>query len=406
MIATGDRIQTIGMTEIPFPPKPSVETRRFTLDGSSELERRLGRTCEAVLAGTRKIIPGRKLEALLLGGGYGRGEGGVLKTETGDRPYNDLEFYVFIRGNHWLNEQRYGDALHHLSGELTPDAGVEVEFKITSPARFRHSPASMFYYDLVAGHRRFWGGDGLFSYCTHHRDARNLPLSEATRLLMNRCSGLLFAREKLGHNPLTDADADFIGRNLAKAQLAFGDAVLTVFDQYHWSCLERHRRLKQLVAGEETPWLPEVCRHHAAGLHFKLHPCRASPDAATTLQSQFEEISALALQLWLWLESRRLGRIFTSARDYALCPINKCPETNPWRNHLVNARVFGPPAFFQKHSSRHPRETVLNALALLLWEPSALNSDLTRRLQNEFSFSTNDESDSVAAYKKLWRHLN
>jgi hypothetical protein len=140
-------------------------------------------------------------------------------------------------------------------------------------------------------------------------------------------------------------------------------------------------------------------------LHFKLNPCRTTADTAT-FQSQFKEISARALQLWLWLESRRLNRIFISARDYALCPINKCPETNPWRNRLVNAKVFGPPALFQKRSHRHPREKVLNALALLLWEPSALNSDRTRRLQHELPFSAGDEPNSVDTYKKLWRHLN
>jgi hypothetical protein len=405
MNAAEDRIQTTGLTEMPCPANLPPKIKRFTLDGSDDLECHLGRICETVLASMQEIIRDGKLEALALGGGYGRGEGGVLKSETGDQPYNDLEFYVFIRGNHWSNERRYGDALHHLSEELAPIAGIEVEFKISSLARLRRSPASMFYYDLLAGHRQLCGGRGLFSDCAHHRDARSLPLSEATRLLMNRCSGLLFAREKLGTDPLTAAAADFIRRNLAKAQLALGDAVLTAFNQYHWSCLERHRRLKQLVAGEETPWLPEVLRHHAAGLRFKLHPDRTAPAAAASLQSQFEEISALALQLWLWLESRRLNHKFDSARDYVLCPANKCRETNPWRNRLVNAKVFGPAALFQKRSHRHPREKVLNALAILLWEPAALDSGLVRRLQSALPFTTDAKSNPVDEYEKLWRHL-
>src|SRR6266571_2140097 len=81
-------------------------TPRFTVDGSVELERQLARICKSVLAGVQSVVPGEKLEAILLGGGYGRGEGGVLKTESDDRPYNDLEFYVCLRGNVWLNEQR------------------------------------------------------------------------------------------------------------------------------------------------------------------------------------------------------------------------------------------------------------------------------------------------------------
>src|SRR5438445_13084871 len=91
---------------VEFAAKPNAvraeAAARFTLDGSDELERHLTQTCQKVLAGIQAIVPSRKLEALLLGGGYGRGEGGVLKTEAGNQPYNDLEFYVFIRGNTWL----------------------------------------------------------------------------------------------------------------------------------------------------------------------------------------------------------------------------------------------------------------------------------------------------------------
>ena len=44
-----------------------------------------------------------------LGGGYGRGEGGVLRSpESGeDQPYNDLEFYVFTRGSALIAERRF-----------------------------------------------------------------------------------------------------------------------------------------------------------------------------------------------------------------------------------------------------------------------------------------------------------
>src|SRR5207247_1531292 len=107
-----------------------LPTSRFTLDGGTELENHLARTCRQVLAGVQSIMPAEKLEAILLGGGYGRGEGGVLKTESGDRPYNDLEFYVCLRGNVWLNEQRFGRVIHAFAEELSPEAGVEVELKL------------------------------------------------------------------------------------------------------------------------------------------------------------------------------------------------------------------------------------------------------------------------------------
>src|SRR5688572_19525745 len=73
-----------------IPPEVDLQSR-FTTDGSRDLEQHLARTCAKIAAGIRGLVPESKLEAVILGGGYGRGEGGVLRTAEGDRPYNDLE---------------------------------------------------------------------------------------------------------------------------------------------------------------------------------------------------------------------------------------------------------------------------------------------------------------------------
>ncbi|PYL00605.1 MAG: hypothetical protein DME19_04510, partial [Verrucomicrobia bacterium] len=120
MIAVGDSARSVETTGVPHPLSRPGETKHFTLEGSDELEAHLERTCQQVLARVRRLIPERKLEGLLVGGGYGRGEGGVLKTEAGDRPYNDLELYVFLRGNNFVNQRRYQAPLHELGKRLSP----------------------------------------------------------------------------------------------------------------------------------------------------------------------------------------------------------------------------------------------------------------------------------------------
>lgn len=376
--------------------------KRFTRDGSNELEWRLARLCEKVLSGVRGIIPRYKLEAIMLGGGYGRGEGGVLSTEAGDQPYNDLEFYVLVRGNRFVNRRFHSACLDHLAEELSHGAGVEIEFKIISLAELRRSGLSMFYYDLVMGHRWIFGNENLLSGCGHHRAAQLIPMSEATRLMMNRCSGLLFAREKLRRGSLTAGDADFVERNLAKARLAFGDAVLTAFGQYHWSCLERHNRLSRLSLPERLPWLAMVCRQHVEGVKFKLHPRRSVVDP-TILQTQLEELATLGLQLWLSLESRRLGQEFASAQDYALSNADKCPETHFWRNCIIIARSLGPQKLWEPGPTNHPRQRVLHALTLLLWEPTVLDDPrLLSRLQRELCSTESNREILLTAYEAIW----
>ena len=381
---------------------------RFTIDGSESLEKHLARTCEKVLGGVRALIPQNKLEALVLGGGYGRGQGGVLKTNSGDAPYNDLEFYVFLRGNRVLNERQYHEELGELGERLSGLAGLHVEFKVDSLGRLRRSPVSMFSYDLVSGHRVLHGGENVFEGCEHHLDAAKIPLAEGTRLLFNRCTGLLLAKELLKKRELTADESDFVGRNLAKAQLALGDVVLAQAGRYHWNCLERRKALGELALENEPDWLGEVRELHAAGVEFKLHPERIVK-SIENFRSGHEQVSRVANQVWLWLESRRLWRAFPSARDYALSRFRKCGgspagrQTFPsvLRNVLLNARSFGLGGALQG-GTRYPRERLLNALPLLLWEEPLNDLRVKHFLQKELRTRASDWQGFVAAYKAVW----
>src|SRR5436190_18385694 len=107
-----------------------MNTTRFTMDGSDDLEAGLSQLCAQILCRIQSIVPVKKLEAVVLGGGYGRGEGGVLKTAEGDQPYNDLEFYLFFRGNRLWNSHKYGHALTALGRRLSCSARLHVEFKV------------------------------------------------------------------------------------------------------------------------------------------------------------------------------------------------------------------------------------------------------------------------------------
>ena len=370
--------------------------QRFTLDGSNALESHLAVICEKVLSGVKSLVPPAQLAGVLLGGGYGRGEGGVLKTPAGDQPYNDLEFYVFIRGNVILAERKFRPRLHELGEKLSPEARLEVEFKVLTFEKLRRSAPSMFYYDLVAGHRWQLGSDALLTGCEQHWDAAKLPLSEATRLLFNRCSGLLYSAERLARKDFGAAESDFVGRNLAKAQLAFGDVLLAANGQYHWSCRERHARLANLSGVANLP-LADLIWHHAAGVEFKLHPAR-STEPRGSLSARHAELSELGKKLWLWLESKRLGVSFSSPHDYAFSRRHLCPETSSLRNRLVNLRAFGAGGLA---CSSYPRDRLFRALALLLWEQTDF-----KKVRMELRTDAADFAGLVSDYEKLWKRFN
>ena len=368
---------------------------RSTLDGSDELEQYLKSICSTAFEGIQRLVPPDRLEGLALGGGYGRGEGGVLRESPGqDEPYNDIEFFVFISGHPRFNERRYGARLHELAELLTHMAGIEVEFKVLSLAHLEHSETTMFYHDLVMGHRWIGGPDVLPVVGARHRNAASIPLHEATRLLMNRCSGLLFSAERLQRADFTPEDADFVGRNIAKAQLALGDAVLCALGRYHWSCVARHLTLRSLHTS--MPWLPELITEHQAGVDFKLHPHR-SAESREELARHHAWITPLAEKVWLWVEFMRLGQVYSSARDYARQTATLCPETKRWKNRLVNGRLSGIRGVF---CDRYPRERLLRSLPHLLWQ-----RDLAAA-RTELHSQGSTFADLVQDYRRLWNRFN
>jgi hypothetical protein len=380
--------------------------RRFTVDGSDALEASLAQTCERVAAGVRRLIPANELEGLLLAGGYGRGEGGVLRTPDGDKPYNDMEFYVFVQGFDFLIERKYRSSLHELGEELSPAAELEVEFKAMTLDKLRKSPVNMFYYDIALGHRWVLGDDKLLSGCEQHQDPSGIPLHEATRLMFNRCSGLLYSKVRLLEQNLSQTDADFVSRNCAKAKLAFGDALLAANGRYHWSARERGKRLAESIPNFDADLLAAIRRHHAVGVDFKLYPKQSDNDVGT-LRQEHAELCELGARLWLWIEEQRLAESFASPLAYALSDIDKCPETSALRNRLVNAKAFGFTAALKPSAARYPRERLFNALALLLWtENAVLQRECLAVLQSNLRTESKLLPELVKAYESLWHYFN
>jgi hypothetical protein len=378
-------------------------TPRFTIDGSDELERELNALCERAGSELSKIIPSSKLEALLLGGGYGRGEGGVLRSPAGDKPYNDLEFYVILKSSDLLAEKRYHHRIHHLAEVLTQEAGIEVEFKLLARRKLERSPVTMFYYDLIAGHRLVLGRESWLAHCDQHRAAHRIPLHEATRLLMNRSSGLLYSQEMLLRPDFGSDEADFVGRNFAKAKLALGDVFLAMRGQYHWSCRERHKRLRKLEIEGSLQNFSSLVPLHSQGVEFKLHPIRTRR-SVSEFRAELEFLKDIARQLWLTLESRRLNESFPDVRSYSLHTSDKCPETNPGRNRLINARRFG---VSQILNPRYPRERLLNSLPLLLWDHHAvMDGTHLPQLQQQLRSTARQYPELVRAYESIWKIFN
>ncbi len=342
------------------------------------------------------------VQALVLAGGYGRGEGGIFRDAEGTpRLYNDLEFYLVTRGTFrnpsvetWCRE-------HAARGEGL--LGIEVEFKLLPRSAFATEPPTMFAHDLVAAHRIAWGdsswAEGLPSSLF---DPRAIPAEEPVRLLFNRGSTLFAARHAI-ETGSARATNGFVERAHGKLKLALADAVLATNGRHHFSCLERARCIEE--GGLETPPSWEECRRwHQEGVAFKFTPRHLDPPIADLVAAQ-ARLTASWAGIFLWLESRRLGVRFPSLPAYAMHPGRIFPGSSRARNIALRLRDRLRHKETLPSWTDYPRGPLQRALALLLGEPSPENRAMAAAPW--VAAPKNPSPSSIHdAYRRWWARYN
>ena len=190
------------------------------------------------------------LGGVVLGGGYGRGEGGVFVDGQSPRLSNDLDFYVVTEENASTTDiEAIGKALEPISRKWSLRLGIDVDFCTPrTPWRIRHDQERLMIQELVHGYVDVAGkkGSELFRNIDQ-REPSALPWTEAVRLLMNRGAGLLLSGEP-------GRDNVFIVRNINKCILGVGDARLIAKHQYRWKAEERSSLLMDELYTKALAW--------------------------------------------------------------------------------------------------------------------------------------------------------
>ena len=306
--------------------------------------------------------------ALVLAGGYGRGEGGVFRaSEKAEADlYNDLEFFLFLKSG--ASPPPAAAWCERWERDGTVKLGIDVEFKRDAATGLQHGAPTMFLYDLLQGHRVIWGDPGCLARAPARlRDPAAIPAEEATRLLFNRGSGLWFAQMKLAADAIDELG--FVERNQQKAKLAMGDAVLALSGRHHAMCEERDRRIAS--GGFATPpdWAKLVAWHDE-GTAFKLRP-RHRATGLEHLKASQTALVAAWLKTFLWVEGRRLDHVFTQPLDYVAWDRRLFPNRARWRNVAVHARDRFKRGEMLRAVTDYPRATLQRALVAALVDGTA-----------------------------------
>ncbi len=379
---------------------------RYTVFGSEEIDRTIDAHMKTLVSAALATIGERNLSAIILGGGYGRGEGGVTIRDGMERLYNDYDMFVVSNGLSMAEKKETDQKFRELSTRLTKEFGIEVDFSpLKNASELRRLDYEMVWYEGRKGHMVLWGDEHVFDAIPEW-DIKDMPHAEAARLLMNRGMGLLLASRKLRDCGSDSAALEFIERNAWKAVMASGDTFLILKSQYDSSYVKRGENFKMLAPVDLIAAGSELCEYYSQSIHYKLSP-PAHPSDRYKCTELLRKATELLLKAYLPVASSICGE---DIKSFAQLP-SRLPDLTPkpgpksrLKNIVLNILKFkGGAGFSGSRIIKHPRSRIFAAIPYFLG--ADVNSSEIDALLCEMPDNPDDET-RFARLKGLWERFS
>ncbi|MBP7126485.1 hypothetical protein KBD49_09000 [Myxococcota bacterium] len=282
---------------------------RYTAMGGPGAEARVAAAVEAIGEVARKTLHSREVRALVLIGGYGRGEGGVEVRDGVERPHNNLDVLVITRRAGRARTEALRRRLSEALEDLSREHGIGMDVGAVPDWVLRTDVCRVMWYEMRFGHRTIWGDEsfvpGLARFTAdrlHPPDLRDLVVNRGTLLVINDAMAEL--------PELPEESRRAFRRHLVKGVIGIGDGLLWALGAYHWSYLEKRRRMAVL------PGVPGPLRDlydRAMAYRFRADPAIFPDGDLAAVQQETREVLAESHRLF---ESRRLGVPLPDWRNY------------------------------------------------------------------------------------------
>lgn len=313
---------------------------RYTLRGSPELDQRITADLARAAAALAATPEAPLFRGLVLLGGYGRGEGTPLIRDGVQLPFNDYDLIVVSQPLTRARRAQVQTCLRQLEERLTRDFGLPVDLCLYPANRLPGAEFSLLNYELKHGHRVVWGDPAcLAALPAYPHNA--IPLSEGTRLLLNRGKLLLDLRRRHRRTPVpaaTPAEREQAVKFIFKAWLAFGDCALLLGRRYHLLYSEKKQRLTEadLTGCADAP---AIVRDYRRAIEFKEWGDARVFDTFD-LQTELARAFATFKAFFFWYESGRLGTPLPDADTYAKQLLRAGREGCPCKALALNLMLF------------------------------------------------------------------
>lgn len=332
---------------------------KYSINGSPVFDAAVDRHMQRIADEVWTSSYSRHWKALVLLGSYGRGEGPLLVGKDGtEHPYGDYNLAVVTTK---VNPLIRG-ALNHLEKRLTAELDLPVTLYPYLKKTLGKCEFSLLNYEMKYGHKVIRGDEQILARMPNYPHDQ-IPLSEGTRLLMNRGKLLLDIKRRLATKELlTPEEKHRFIRFILKTNLALGDCALLMRNAGDISYAVKKQRIKDLdLQGLNDPRGVVNDYLYAIGLreqgNFK-------PVETVNIHMWLDEAIQHFRDVFLWYERRGLNRKFRDVKKYSRTFPRLGNEGSPLRNAAYNLATFGLRAF--PHLLIHPRIRLYPAILLLL----------------------------------------
>jgi len=226
---------------------------RFTAKGGEEVENLIRGMIREISDTVQQNTDNDKTLALIMLGGYGRGEGGVISENGKELPHNNFDLLyklvcnnciILLTKNTSLSEQGKikSELMIHLD-RLSERFAIGIDLSVINEAKLSSSACRIIWYDMRFGHKVLFG-DRTFVVSQQHFNLDTIPDWDARNLMVNRGT-LMIINDLLMEKPnLTPEYNRLIVKHIVKAIIGYGDTLLYFMGDYHWSYLEKQKLMR------------------------------------------------------------------------------------------------------------------------------------------------------------------
>ena len=380
---------------------------KYTVYGDADFDKKIDEDMQKIVKAVLDVMPEEYLTALILGGGYGRGEGGVFLQDGKMELYNDYDFFVISNNLSRAKMQEYHQKLFEVGEKLTEEIGIDVDFgpfrnkSVLSKMKF-----TMMWFELKQAHVVVYGDQNVLDAIPDFK-AEAIPFSEALSLMLNRAVGLILAEKRLieAGEELVRKDQDFIERNIYKAAMAAGDAYLIgqhTFDHSYVKRMDLMDNFKEDSLIKENDFLELYKR----SIMYKLKPERKdlSVDDLKKLHSQ---VKKLHKSFYLYTAGKCWDREFKNFQEYIQCLSVKVIEQGTpiqvLKNIALNLKEVGIRSFSFTWFLRYPRYRLFYVIPYFAFSYQKPDLDIASALGVALSSSAEEK---YQRFIKLWERFN